>query len=114
VPPTGFTDGSVVTFDICVTSQGNIAADAFTISDYIPAGLMFDAADPNNADWTLSGDVATTECTGADIPGASLEFGEQVCKQIDLRVIGGELDYVNVAEISAVHLDMEIHLHSIS
>ncbi len=100
-PAGPLTLNSVVTYEICIINQGSIDADEITISDYIPAGLMFDPMLPNNSNWTLSGGIASTICNGTELGADSkLDFNEQACKVIDLRFVPGQNNYVNVAEIS--------------
>jgi len=83
--------GDDVTFTITVTNQGTIAASNFTITDYIPAGMIL-----NDTDWTASGADATITMAGPLDPGASTTV------DITLTVTSTSAgDLINYAEISS-------------
>jgi uncharacterized repeat protein (TIGR01451 family)/fimbrial isopeptide formation D2 family protein len=92
--------GDAVTFTITVENQGGIAATDIVVTDYVPAGMTFEAGlQPagNAAGWApaTGNDVATT------IPGP-INPGAEATLVIVLRVDGGTdgEDLVNVAEIA--------------
>ncbi|MEM6395961.1 MAG: SdrD B-like domain-containing protein [Bacteroidota bacterium] len=87
--------GDLVTFTIEVSNQGLVTATNIEVTDYVPAGLLFDIA--NNADWT--GGTPTAPSTTISGP---LAPGETTSVNIVLEVApgtGGQ-DLINVAEIS--------------
>lgn len=97
--------GSIVTYNIEISNQGNEAANNIEITDYVPCGLDFDAA--NNTGWTYDSNTreATMTITSTLVPGAVTDV------TIDLTV--GDIDdncdgesYTNFAEISAFTDDM--------
>lgn len=84
-------------YKIKVTNEGEIAGYATEISDYIPAGLRFDAAD--NPDWQeVDGKVVTDK-----LKDTLLQPGESAEVEILLTWINGKDNFgekVNTAEIS--------------
>ena len=84
-------------YKIKVTNEGEIAGYATEISDYIPAGLRFDAAD--NPDWQeVDGKVVTDK-----LKDTLLQPGESAEVEIVLTWINGKDNFgekVNTAEIS--------------
>jgi len=93
--PGPYTAGDIVTFQIEVFNQGNIAATDVELIDYIPCGLLFG----QNPAWNLdaASNTASTTIPGPIAPGTSttvlINLAVQACIQPD--------GYVNFAEISA-------------
>ena len=89
--------GQLVEFNICVTNEGNMTAYNVEITDYIPAGFSYLAA--NNTAWSgFAPDVVHT------IPGPVVT-GQVVCQNIFLTLEDNATsisDYTNVTEISDV------------
>ncbi|MDA9774051.1 hypothetical protein N9B82_03760, partial [Saprospiraceae bacterium] len=94
--------GDPVTFEICVTSQGNIPSDSVNIIDYIPEGLEYNIAS-DALGWTGSVGMSTASYTweSSDIPGGKLDFGDQICTDIVLTILAGQTDFVNSSEITS-------------
>ncbi|MCB0608172.1 MAG: DUF11 domain-containing protein [Lewinella sp.] len=97
--------GDTVTFTIEVTNQGLIAADNILVTDYIPAGLNFEA--DLNPDWTFitaNGNAQTTlTIADGDLPAGGLAPGESVSVDIVLVLdapIPANTAITNIAEIS--------------
>ncbi|MCO6477516.1 MAG: DUF11 domain-containing protein [Phaeodactylibacter sp.] len=85
--------GSPVTFRLTVTNQGNVAAQAIQLWDYLPAGLTL-----SDNTWTASGAIASYNS-----PIASLAPGNSHTVEIDF-IVGqgfGGTQVVNYAEIGA-------------
>jgi len=97
-----YTVGDIVTFEICVTSQGNVPTDSVNIIDYIPAGLEYNIAS-DALGWVgmVGSSTATYAFDDSEIPGGTLTFGEQVCTDIVLTVLAGGTDFVNSSEITS-------------
>ncbi|WP_216650057.1 SdrD B-like domain-containing protein, partial [Lewinella sp. W8] len=91
--------GDVVTFTITVENQGMVDAQNVVITDYIPAGLTYNAAS-NGLGWTDNG--ATASATIAD-----LDAGQSTTIDIVFTVNGGtDGDVItNLAEISSAEDD---------
>lgn len=84
--------GGQITYTLNVFNQGNVAATAIQLSDYIPAGLTL--ADPN---WTQSGSIATLVN-----PIATLAAGASTTRTITFNVSSTATGLVsNSAEISS-------------
>ncbi|MEE9439634.1 MAG: SdrD B-like domain-containing protein, partial [Saprospiraceae bacterium] len=91
--------GNNLTYIISVVNEGTVTASNIEVSEYLPCGLEFDAA--NNPDWTYdeSSRIATT------VYGGPLDFGTsyqytfvarlEICNSISSS------SYTNQAEISA-------------
>ena len=98
--------GEVVTFDILVVNQGQIAAGKIHVTDYVPIGLNY----VNNYGWeptaSPSNYVKVLSVENGTLPPSGLEPGDSVIIQIDLEVdenaIAGSI--VNYAEISYVEV----------
>ncbi|MCB0611335.1 MAG: DUF11 domain-containing protein, partial [Lewinella sp.] len=99
--------GDTIYYTITVINQGNLAADNITVTDYVPADMMFDPTIAVNAmyGWSgsASGPVSTTIINFMN--GDSLGIGETM--SIDLALVvnspllppGASL--INAAEISS-------------
>ncbi len=94
--------GETITFEICVSNQGNVPTDSVNIVDYIPAGLEYNTAS-NALGWTGTPGMsqATFSFDDADLPGGTLDFGEQVCTDIILTILSNQTDFVNRSEITS-------------
>jgi uncharacterized repeat protein (TIGR01451 family) len=87
--------GSYVTYEIEVFNQGNVAASAIEIVDYVPSGLVFESS--LNPPWSQSdAGKPTTRLL------APLAAGASVTTAITLRVDGGTAgqQLTNIAEIA--------------
>ena len=98
-PTDGFIGvGTDVTYTIEVTNQGTVDANAFEITDYIPAGFVL--SDPN---WTFNNDAtATSGGTATFVSTGTLVAGSST--QIDITLTAVDplaSDRVNWAEISS-------------
>ncbi|MDF1698621.1 MAG: SdrD B-like domain-containing protein [Saprospiraceae bacterium] len=94
--------GETVTFEICVSSQGNVPSDSINIVDYIPAGLEYNTlSDALGWTGTPGNSTATFAFDNTTIPGGQLEFGDQVCTDIILTILANETDFVNRSEITS-------------
>ena len=94
--------GDIVTFTIEITNQGDVPMDSVKVNDYVPAGLMFNAA-TSDPDWMLMDDTVMIVLQGADLGADSrLEMNESVTIDIDFKVLPAldVSDYVNISEIS--------------
>ena len=85
--------GDIVAFNIRVTNEGNLAANSFSVSDFIGNGFTFDPA--INSGWTLNGDVITFDDNNILLPGESRNY------TVRLGLVFGSHSYLNIAEISA-------------
>jgi len=94
--------GDAVSFEICVSNQGNVSTDSINIIDYIPAGLEYNTAS-DALGWTgVSGDnTATYSFESSELSGGTLDFGEQVCVDIVLTVLANQTDFINRSEITS-------------
>jgi uncharacterized repeat protein (TIGR01451 family) len=96
--------GDTISFDIIVINQGMIPADSVLITDYVPAGLNFDAS--LNPTWVDNGGLIQTTLAIADgeIPAGGLLPGQSDTVQI-LLVLDSPLPagtrIENFAEISS-------------
>ena len=93
MPPYAY--GDQITFNICITNEGNTTFNTTTVADNIPAGFTYDPA--LNADWTGSGPVVTHTFAGPIAPG------DELCVDIVLEFTSGGMsadDYTNVSEIT--------------
>ena len=93
-------------YSIRVTNEGDIAGYAKEITDYVPAGLKFVAAD--NPDWTDKGNnvIATRK-----LENTLLKPGESAEVQVTLTWINGKDNMglkVNIAEISEDYNDKDV------
>ncbi|TAG18609.1 MAG: DUF11 domain-containing protein, partial [Cytophagales bacterium] len=88
--------GNKVKFTIVVTNQGTLAATDVAVTDYVPAGMTFMAAD--NATWTNTGSNPTTTISGPIAPYGGTETVEIVL-MVNNNFQGANL--INRAEISA-------------
>ncbi|MGE5355707.1 MAG: SdrD B-like domain-containing protein [Deltaproteobacteria bacterium] len=90
--------GDVINFEIKIFNQGSIAVKDILVTDYVPAGYIFDAS--INAGWTFDPATrfATTTLSSNLVPGAS------TTRLINLKLTdsynAGD-DWENGAEISA-------------
>ena len=91
ITPAPYFPGSTITYNILVTNQGNIAATAIEITDYIPTGLLL-----TDGNWTPNGNLAT-RVLPALAAGQTLPLA--ITFQVDPAFAGGNI--VNYAEISA-------------
>ena len=85
-------------FGITITNEGDIAGYASEITDYVPEGLRFEAAD--NPEWTDEGNniISTTQ-----LNGTLLQPGESATVHVTLTWNNGEdnlAEKTNTAEIS--------------
>ncbi len=85
--------GDEVRYTITVFNQGTVAATDVAVTDTVPAGLAFDAAD--NAGWSSVDGKPTTTIDGPIDPGTSA----QVTLVLTVTETGDSL--VNTAEISS-------------
>ena len=79
--------GDDVVFNVTIINQGAITADNVNVVDYIPAGLLFEAA--NNPGWTFNDDgTASTVLSVAngELSGDGLEPGQRATVQLILTV----------------------------
>jgi|GEM_PF-478584 len=97
--------GDTVVYTIRVFNQGQIAADSIALSDYIPAGMNFDAG--LNPEWSVNtaGDAAQTLLTIAEgeIAAGGLQPGDEVSVNIYLIIdapLAAGYEFVNWAEIT--------------
>ncbi|MBK6783166.1 MAG: DUF11 domain-containing protein [Saprospiraceae bacterium] len=74
--------GQVVTYEIEVYNQGNVAASNIQIADYIPCGLQFNPALLNNGGWSL----AAPGRLSRNIPGV-LNPGSSTTVLLDLVAV---------------------------
>jgi uncharacterized repeat protein (TIGR01451 family) len=73
--------GQVVTYEIEVFNQGNVAAGTIQVSDYIPCGLSFEPGLANNSLWYMAGpNRAAFDMNIILLPGESTKI------YLDLRV----------------------------
>ncbi len=98
--PSPYTFGSVVTFNLEITNQGNQIANNIELTDYVPCGLDFEQA--NNPGWTY--DVATREAkmtvVASLLPGSTNNITIALTvSDIDDNCTGE--NYVNFGEISS-------------
>jgi len=84
--------GDIVTFNIRVTNEGNLAANNFSVSDFIGNGFTFDPA--LNPGWTQSGGMITYQDGNILLPGDSRNY------TVRLGLVFGNHSYLNIAEIS--------------
>ncbi len=89
--------GDLLEFKITVCNQGNIGAQDVVVSDYIPAGYGFDAA--NNPGWTGAAPEASTTIAS---------IAEEACEEVSIfltieQTTGGEKDWVNYSEIQSAN-----------
>ena len=54
---TPFAYGDTIKFDMRIVNQGNVLISDIEISDYLPAGYLFDTSIPGNSNWKLTGSV---------------------------------------------------------
>ena len=88
-------ENSDIQFRITVFNQGGGEARQVEITDYIPAGYAFNAA--QNPDWNYANGVAKTTINQAILPGQSADVN------IVLKIISGDLSkLVNISEIESV------------
>ena len=95
--------GDDITFNICVTNEGNITATNVTVVDNVPAGFTFDPA--ANPTWTGAAPQVSHIFAGPILQG------QQVCEQIVLTFVSGGTsvdDYTNVAEITEIYDDNNV------
>ncbi len=94
--PVGMKYGDTLTFDIQVFNQGDVPADSFEITDYIPSGLSYVA--DNDADgWNYDGTgKAKRWVTGPLVGGADTTISISLKLEYTFEVGA----YINVAEIS--------------
>ncbi|MBK7343130.1 MAG: DUF11 domain-containing protein [Saprospiraceae bacterium] len=88
--------GQVVTFTLNVANQGDLEATSISVVDYVPAGLTFDPAFPNNTGWT--GSLGATKPTYLI---TDLVAGEDTMILIDLMVnaMATNTNITNASEI---------------
>lgn len=108
-PAENYIIGSLVDFSIEIFNQGNVPTTNVLISDYMPMGFEFDAA--NNPGWALVG--ANLEYTITDI----IQPLSSHVVSLKLRIVESTPDqYTNVAEITSFtylngvqieHLDLD-------
>ena len=89
--------GDKVKFAIKVINQGDAALNITKISDYMPDGYTFNAAD--NAGWTSSVNGGATTLTYKPSAPIALDIGESEIIYLTLTVLATG-DYDNYAEIS--------------
>ena len=90
--------GDVIHFQLNVFNQGSIAVKDIQLTDYVPAGYIFDAA--LNPDWTFDAGTrkATSLITSTVAPGSS--YTRFINLKLTDSYQAGD-DWVNGAEISA-------------
>jgi uncharacterized repeat protein (TIGR01451 family) len=86
-----FKPGDNVTFNVTVFNQGNVAAYAVEVTDYIPAGMSL-----NDATWTAAGANATKILAGPIAANGSVQV--PITLKIDAGFTGTNL--TNVVEIT--------------
>ena len=95
--------GDRVKFDIDVINQGTLPATEIVVTDLLPSGLSFDAADPDNQaiGWVDDPQGASLTLN----PAPPLEGGDSIITSIYLTVeppaAGDAQPYVNFAEITS-------------
>jgi len=98
--PTPYAYGDDLTFTIEVTNQGNVTAENIEITDYIPAGYVYNAGDnmptAGGTTWMGASPTVTTQLIGPLDPGASTT----VTIVLELAMSVGDTDWDNYAEIS--------------
>lgn len=87
--------GMNVDFDIIVYNQGEYDAYNIELTDYLPANLIFNAAD--NPGWSLAGGKPTYTIPGPIAPGASVNV--PLVLMADAPILGNT-EVINTAEIS--------------
>jgi len=89
--------GEIISYEITVTNEGNVAALSYEITDRPPCNLSLA---PNNTEWTTNNDGTLSRLVSAPLAvGASATF------PIQLRAVEcdeGEVNAVNVSEITNV------------
>ena len=94
--PAPYTVGDDLTFTINVYNQGNQDVTDVEVTDYLPAGYIFDPA--LNPDWMLVGGVLVTTIPGPVAPGAIVP----IPLVLELQAGSGSADdWYNEAEISS-------------
>ena len=96
VTPGPYTYGSTIEYAITVYNQGNVPATNIQITDYIPAGLVFDPV--INSTWTGTAPLVNTSIPETLLPGDSTVVFLQLTLVKDDN---GNADYTNISEISA-------------
>ncbi len=92
--PGPFSPGDDVVFDITVFNQGSVSATNVEVTDYIPAGLVFNSA--ANPSWVASGSNATTNIISVPARGSAFT---SITLTIDDSFSGSQI--INNAEITA-------------
>ncbi len=89
----------VVPFEITVFNQGSISATNVQITDYVPAGFQFVAA--NNPSWTYNSGTreALTTLTGKIKPGDSAKV---TINLVLLPILGNPKAWDNIGEIESI------------
>ncbi len=103
--PAPFYPGSKITFDVAVTNQGERSIAPVTVSDYVPAGFTYKAADNANA-WGTA-DVTGPGTVTRILPGPialAATTTTQIVLTVDTAVVAPK-DLVNRAEISRFDTD---------
>jgi len=96
--------GDDVMFTISVYNQGTITADSVSVTDYVPADMIFDATNSSNAIWT--GGTATAPSTTITNLAAGASTSVQITLQIDPAFQGTSI--INDAEITSASNELGI------
>ena len=85
--------GDLVTLEVTVTNEGNVAADSIELQ--VALSEDFESVDP---EWTIEGD----NLASVDLPG-TVAPGETATMEITARVLGAQLDAVpEITEVRAI------------
>jgi len=88
--------GDAVRFIITIINQGTMDADSIEVTDYLPAGLSFDASIPANSNWMALNDSTIVTHVSPLIANSQ----KQVSVWLRVNHSDNQDDWINVAEIS--------------
>ncbi len=88
--------GDLLEYSICVINQGNVTANSYTLTDHLPSGLGFAAAD--NLGWdATNAPIYDFEITTPLVSGDTICISKFVTFEM---TSGGANNYLNISEIS--------------
>ena len=103
--------GDIVTYTIAVYNEGNIEGRVTKITDYIPAGLEYDATLNTDITANLDGNKLEITLNGNNLPAFTGEGISSTSVSVKLRVTATQNQkdqvFTNIAEISAFALEGE-------